>query len=205
MNLRIVHLLTASLLSSSLCLAACDGGKKDETPADATKPDEAVASSGEAKPDDKPDEAAKTTADPDASDDEAKPDEPEPMASSGEAAESGDEATPDEPEPEPEPEPAKDEPKKKATKKKPADSAASKIDAKALYLAKCKSCHGADGKGKTKFAEKHKVEDLTKSKASVTKIAKAIREGVPDTKMKSFKSKLSEDEIQAVAAYVKKL
>jgi mono/diheme cytochrome c family protein len=205
MNLRIVHLLTVSVLSSSLCLAACDSGKKDEAPADAAKPDE-VASSGETKPDEKPDEVPKTTADPDASD-EAKPDEPEPMASSGEAEDSGDEATPEDPEPEPAPEPApaKDEPKKKATKKKPADDAASKIDAKALYLAKCKSCHGADGKGKTKFAEKHEVEDLTKSKASVTKIAKAIREGVPDTKMKSFKTKLSEDEIKAVAAYVKKL
>lgn len=203
MNLRIVHLLTVSVLSSSLCLAACDSGKKDETPADAAKP-EAAASSDETKPDDKPDEEVpKTTANPDAVDDEATPDEPEPMASSGEAEDSGDEATPDEPEPEPEP--AKDEPKKKVAKKKPADDAASKIDAKALYLAKCKSCHGADGKGKTKFAEKHKVEDLTKSKASVTKIAKAIREGVPDTKMKSFKTKLSEDEIKAVAAYVKKL
>ncbi|MEZ4384379.1 MAG: c-type cytochrome [Nannocystaceae bacterium] len=197
MNLRIVHLLTASVLTSSLCLAACDSGeKKDETPADAAKPDEAApAEPAPAEPapaEPTPDEAASTGAE-------------APAASSGEA-ESGDEATPEEPEPEPEAEPEKKpEAKKKATAKKPADDAASKIDAKALYLAKCKSCHGADGKGKTKFAEKNKVEDLTTSKASVAKIAKAIRDGVPDTKMKSFAKKLSDDEINAIAAYVKKL
>jgi mono/diheme cytochrome c family protein len=39
----------------------------------------------------------------------------------------------------------------------------------------------------------------------VTKIAAAIRDGVDGTKMKPFKDKLSEDEIKAVAAYVKTL
>ncbi|MBK8263056.1 MAG: cytochrome c [Nannocystis sp.] len=105
-----------------------------------------------------------------------------------------------EPEPEPEPEAKAGAKVKTAAKAKGTDAAA-----KAVYTAKCKSCHGDDGQGKTKFAEKNKIQDISKNKDSVTKIAAAIRDGVDGTKMKPFKDKLSEDEIKAVAAYVKTL
>jgi mono/diheme cytochrome c family protein len=105
-----------------------------------------------------------------------------------------------EPEPEPEPEAKAGAKVKTAAKPKGTDAAA-----KAVYTAKCKSCHGDDGQGKTKFAEKNKIQDISKNKDSVTKIAAAIRDGVDGTKMKPFKDKLSEDEIKAVAAYVKTL
>jgi len=195
MQTWIVHLVSASAMVMGLSLAGCDGGeaKPDEAKPAEAKPDEAKpdeAKPAEAKPDEaKPDEAKPDEAKPDeAKPDEAKPDEAKP-----------DEAKPDEAKP--------DEAKPKAkTKKasKPADTSP-KIDGKPLYLAKCKSCHGADGKGKTKFAEKHEVSDISKTKQSVAKIAKVIKDGVPDTKMKSFAKKLSEDEIQAIAAYVRKL
>ncbi len=188
-----------------LSLAGCDGGeaKPDEAKPAEAKPDEAKpdeAKPDEAKPDEaKPDEAAPDEAAPDeAAPDEAAPDE----AAPDEAA--PDEAAPDEAKPD-EDKPDEDKPKAKTKKaSKPADTSP-KIDGKPLYLAKCKSCHGADGKGKTKFAEKHDVSDISKTKMSAAKIAKVIKDGVPDTKMKSFAKKLSDDEIQAVAAYVKKL
>ena len=195
MKTWIVHLVSASAMVMGLSLAGCDGGeaKPDEAKPAETKPDEAKPD--EAKPDEaKPDEAAPDEAAPDEAPDEA-------VASSGEAApDAPDGAEPDEATP-----PDEDKPKAKTKKaSKPADTSP-KIDGKPLYLAKCKSCHGADGKGKTKFAEKHDVSDISKTKMSAAKIAKVIKDGVPDTKMKSFAKKLSDDEIQAVAAYVKKL
>ncbi len=202
MQTWIVNLASASAMVLGLSLAGCDGGeaKPEEAKPAETKPDEAKPA--EAKPDEaKPDEAKPDEAKPDeVAPDEAAPDE----AAPDEAApdEGADEAKPDEAEPD---EGKPDEPKPKTKKaSKPADTGP-KIDGKPLYLSKCKSCHGADGKGKTKFAEKHDVNDLTKTKLSVAKIVKVLKAGVPDTKMKSFSKKLSDDEMQAVAVYVKKL
>ena len=183
MRKPLVPTLASALLA--LALTACDGGSSK------TEPE--PAKTEEAKPEEaKPEEAKPEEAKPE----EAKPEEAE--AGSGGAAEAA------EPEPEPEPE-AKPETKTKTKTKKPADAPASNIDGKALYLAKCKSCHGADGKGKTKFAEKNEIEDLTEHKPPLAKIVKAITEGVKDTKMKPFKDKLSKDEINAIAAYVRTL
>jgi len=85
-------------------------------------------------------------------------------------------------------------------------------DGKAVYMKKCKKCHGADGKGQTKMGIKHKSPDFTDSgwqgKNSKDKVVKAVTNGVlkPDgtkTKMKAFKEKLSAEEISAVSDYVK--
>ncbi len=159
--MRIIHLLSASVIALSLTLAGCDGDTKTEAKSEETKPEET-----------KPEEAKP---------EEAKPEEAKP-----------EEATPEKPQTK----------SKKASK--PAD-AKPKIDGKPLYLAKCKTCHGVDGKGKTKFAKKHEVSDLTKTKLSVAKITKVLKNGVPDTKMKSFSKKFSDDELKAIAAYVKRM
>ena len=98
---------------------------------------------------------------------------------------------------------AADDGKKEAAKPKKDDG-----DAKAgkpLYMKKCKSCHGDDGKGKTKMGEKLGIESLARTKMPKTKIIKVINDGIPDTKMKSFKGKLSDAEIKQVAAFVKTL
>lgn len=79
-------------------------------------------------------------------------------------------------------------------------------DAAALWTKNCASCHGADGKGKTKMGEKLKVRDLTSAdvKAGLTK-AKAVdamKNGVKagdKLVMKSYSDKLSEAEINALA------
>ena len=101
---------------------------------------------------------------------------------------------------------SKTEPKKPA-ETKTADKTPA-IDGKPLYDSKCKVCHAADGKG-TEAMKKNNVPDMSdkawQGKHSKAVIAKAIANGVDGSKMKPFKDKLKPEEIDAVAAYVKKL
>jgi mono/diheme cytochrome c family protein len=82
-------------------------------------------------------------------------------------------------------------------------------DAADIWRAKCKSCHGATGNGDTREGKKHKVPDMTteawQSKHSDAEIKEAIRDGVKDTKMKPFKDKYTEEEIDALVKYVRGL
>lgn len=100
----------------------------------------------------------------------------------------------------------KDKPEPKDDDGKDTESAsAPKIDGKPLFKKKCKSCHGLDGKGETTIGKKVDIPSLVKTKLSKAKVISTIKDGVPDTKMKAYKDKLSKAEIEAVAAYVKKL
>jgi mono/diheme cytochrome c family protein len=123
----------------------------------------------------------------------------DPPADTGAAADAGEPAADGgaekaEPKPEPKPEP-KSEP----------EPTAAKIDGKAIFDAKCDSCHGADGKGDTTIGKKVNIPSLAGTKLSKSKIIATTESGVPDTKMKGFKDKLTADEIAAVATYVGKL
>lgn len=72
------------------------------------------------------------------------------------------------------------------------------------YKAKCAMCHGADGAGQ--MAKKMGSKDLNSPEVqamSEADIAKTITDG--KGKMTGFKGKLSDDQIKAVAAYVKTL
>jgi cbb3-type cytochrome c oxidase subunit III len=81
------------------------------------------------------------------------------------------------------------------------------------YNAKCASCHGKDGKGQTETGQKKHVKDLTDSKVQASlkdaDLVKAITDGIDETpdhgKMPGYKDKLSDDEVKAVAAYVRTL
>jgi cytochrome c6 len=73
-------------------------------------------------------------------------------------------------------------------------------DAAAIYSSKCASCHGKDGKG-TAVGQKMGVHDLTALKESEAEVVEIISNG--DGKMPAYKEKLSPDEIQAVAKFVK--
>lgn len=76
-----------------------------------------------------------------------------------------------------------------------------------VWKAKCRSCHGADGKADTREGKKHKIDDMTteawQSKHSDPAIREAIENGVPDTKMKAYKDKLSTAEIDGLVKYVR--
>jgi cbb3-type cytochrome c oxidase subunit III len=78
--------------------------------------------------------------------------------------------------------------------------AALAADGSAIYAAKCVACHGKDGKG-TAVGQKMGAHDLTALKEGETEIVATITNG--DGKMPAFKQKLSTEEIQAVAKFVK--
>ena len=79
------------------------------------------------------------------------------------------------------------------------------------WKAKCASCHGADGKGKTESGEKMGVVDLTSAdakKKTDDQIKDAIANGAKgkgDAVMDGYKDKLSAEEIDKLVAHVKAL
>lgn len=85
--------------------------------------------------------------------------------------------------------------------------ARAEVDAPAVWKSKCKGCHGETGKGDTKQGKKEKVEDMTtekwQSKHSDADMKDGITNGVKNTKMKAFKDKLSEAEIDALVKLVR--
>jgi mono/diheme cytochrome c family protein len=92
-----------------------------------------------------------------------------------------------------------------------ATARADEIDAAALWTKQCKSCHGLDGKGQTEQGKKLKLEDLStaewqgKPKHTDAFIKDVIANGIKDTKMKAYKEKLSEAEIDALVKHVRSL
>ena len=88
-------------------------------------------------------------------------------------------------------------------------TAASADPATETWSSKCKSCHGGDGKGETTMGKKSKVKDLStaqwQSQHSDAEIRGSIADGIPDTKMKGFKDKLDDAQIEALVKYVRSL
>jgi len=82
-------------------------------------------------------------------------------------------------------------------------------ETKDVWNAKCKSCHGEDGKGKTKMGAKENISDLTQAdwqkNHSDEKIRAVITDGAKDTKMKGFKDKLTPEQIDALVKYIRTL
>ena len=83
-------------------------------------------------------------------------------------------------------------------------------DTKELWDKNCASCHGKDGRGDTKMGKKVDVKDYTDPKFQAEykeeKGIKSIKEGLTEKgkeRMKPYAEKLSEEEIKALAAYVR--
>jgi cbb3-type cytochrome c oxidase subunit III len=90
-----------------------------------------------------------------------------------------------------------------------ASQAGRKGEAETTFEAKCAACHGKDLKADSRIAKMVGVPDLTvrsnwKHGTSEADVEKVIRDG-PGKKMPAFKDKLSEQEIKAVAEYVRHL
>jgi mono/diheme cytochrome c family protein len=84
-------------------------------------------------------------------------------------------------------------------------------DTAALWDKNCASCHGKDGKGDTKAGKLTRVRDLTAAdlRATLTRehVRQSIEEGIADkatgkTRMKGYKDKFSQDEIDALTSHV---
>ena len=76
---------------------------------------------------------------------------------------------------------------------------------KKLYEKYCLACHGSRGKGDGAVQFDPPVADLTSSDVLVkpdSRLSKSIHEGRPNTAMDAWKSKLSDEAIRDVLAYV---
>ncbi len=82
------------------------------------------------------------------------------------------------------------------------------------FNAKCASCHGEDGKGKTKQGEKMKIADMTSAdfqKQTDQQMKDAILNGVKRNKggveqeMKPMKDKLTPEQVDELVKYVRSL
>jgi mono/diheme cytochrome c family protein len=77
-----------------------------------------------------------------------------------------------------------------------------------VWKAKCKSCHGEDGKAKTKMGQKESIADFSspawQKAGSDAEIRQVIAEGSSrNGKMKAFKDKLTPEQIDALVGYIR--
>ncbi|MEQ1885514.1 MAG: cytochrome c [Bryobacteraceae bacterium] len=79
-------------------------------------------------------------------------------------------------------------------------------DAKEIYGAKCVTCHGADGAGKTAKGKKAKVLDVrtTVSKVSAAEMEKVVANGKGEN-MDGYSGQLTPAQIKGVVEYYRSL
>jgi formylglycine-generating enzyme required for sulfatase activity/mono/diheme cytochrome c family protein len=94
---------------------------------------------------------------------------------------------------------------------KPAATTTAAVNAQADYKQQCAACHGADGKGQTKIGKTHKVRDYTSAAVKAVlkddAMFKAIKEGIKEgdkMTMSAYADKLTDEQIKALVAYMKK-
>jgi mono/diheme cytochrome c family protein len=87
-----------------------------------------------------------------------------------------------------------------------ADPGGRAVQGKAIYVQHCKACHGPQGRGGGYGMFPSSVADLTSpatKRKSDAELREVLREGRPHPAMGSWKSVLSETQIDAVVAYVR--
>jgi mono/diheme cytochrome c family protein len=94
------------------------------------------------------------------------------------------------------------EAKPKPRKRKASGSAAS---GRPIFQAKCKACHGPDGKGNTAYGKKVGIRSLARTSLSRGRVKAIIADGMPGTKMKAYRDKLTPTQLDDVTAFVKAL
>ena len=78
-------------------------------------------------------------------------------------------------------------------------------DGEAVFKARCTACHGSDGKGKSAIGTPDFTSAKTQSGISDAGMIDTITSGRKGTIMPAWKGKLSDEEIAAVAAYLRSL
>ncbi len=88
--------------------------------------------------------------------------------------------------------------------RKPATAAA---DARTIFNRQCASCHGRDGRGRTRKGRQTRARDMTDASwqddVSDERLFNSISNG--RGKMPAFRQKISENDIDALVAYVRRL
>jgi cytochrome c553 len=83
-------------------------------------------------------------------------------------------------------------------------SAVSAADVKANYDKMCAACHGKDGEGKAAMKTKDYTDAKVQAEMKDDEMIKAIKDGVPNSKMKKgYSDKLSDQEIKDLTALVR--
>lgn len=83
--------------------------------------------------------------------------------------------------------------------------AVDKPDGSAVYKEKCSMCHGPDGKGFAAIKTPNMTDPKWQASVSDKEMMEVIKNGKKGTPMPAFADKLKDDEIQAVAKYVRSL
>jgi mono/diheme cytochrome c family protein len=78
------------------------------------------------------------------------------------------------------------------------------------WMARCKGCHGVDGKAQTRIGASEKIPDFTSAKWQASfadpDIKQVVLDGSPsNAKMKPFGDKLTAEEVDAVVRYIRSL
>jgi len=80
----------------------------------------------------------------------------------------------------------------------------SAADAKANWEKMCAGCHGKDGAGKAAMKTKDYTDAKAQAEMKDDEMIKAIKDGVPNSKMKKgYSDKLSDQEVKDLAALVR--
>jgi mono/diheme cytochrome c family protein len=85
--------------------------------------------------------------------------------------------------------------------------------AEEVWMKNCKKCHGADGKGDTPMGKKFEVRDYTDAAVQASLTDEAIKASIVDgvtnedgkKVMMAFGNKLSDEEADALVAYLRSL
>jgi mono/diheme cytochrome c family protein len=85
----------------------------------------------------------------------------------------------------------------------PAKAAPAKVDAQALYEAKCQVCHMADGNSQI-MPNMSFADGIWKHGSTLKAVQTTISTGVPGTAMIAWKEQLTPAEIAALAKFVRK-
>lgn len=78
--------------------------------------------------------------------------------------------------------------------------------AQEIWNTRCAGCHGKDGSAQTKVGRAEKVEDFRSAgfqKDSDAKIAKAISDGRPNTKMKAYGEKMTAQQLAGLVKLIR--
>jgi cytochrome c oxidase cbb3-type subunit III len=78
-------------------------------------------------------------------------------------------------------------------------------DGEAVFKGHCTGCHGGDGKGKSAIGTPDFTSAKTLSELSDSALIDTIANGRKGTIMPAWKGKLSDEDIAAVAAYLRSL
>ena len=84
-------------------------------------------------------------------------------------------------------------------------SALAAADGEATFKTRCVACHGEDGKGKAAIGTPDFTSARTLANFTDAQIVETIGNGRKGTIMPAWKGKLSDEEIAAVASYVRSL